>query len=276
MGKLDITLRDIISNIPHKFIEILTGKKAVKILDNTFPSVKERKADLILEMEDGSIFHLELQTNNDKNMHNRMHHYLSLILEKYNNKPVFQMVLYVGDGKPNMPTKIKGPLYDYEYLLKDIKELECKELLDSDSIEDKILAVLCKVENFERYMNGLIDELLKMSEKERADYIRKLLIALDYRPKLKVKLRSLMEGRKMPLTITEEMIKQDPFFELGLERGLKEGKKLGLKEGEKRGIKKGQKLLIERLIKKGMSLEEISALLDIPIEEIKKLLEKNN
>jgi len=79
------------------------------------------------------------------------------------------------------------------------------------TLKIRILAVLCKVENFERYMNGLIYELLKMSEKERADYIRKLLIALDYRPKLKVKLRSLMKGRKMLLTITEEMIKQDPF-----------------------------------------------------------------
>jgi predicted transposase YdaD len=278
MGKLDITLRDIISNIPHKFVEILTGKRAVKILDNTFPSVKERKADLILEMEDGSIFHLELQTNNDKDMHYRMLNYYGLIKARY-KKPTIQMVLYVGDGKPNMKTEIIDPLSHYRYLLKDIKEIECKELLDSDSIEDKILAVLWRVENFERYMNGLIDELLKMSEKERADNIRKLLIALDYRPKLKVKLRSLMEGRKMPLTITEEMIKQDPFFELGLERGLKEGEKRGLEKGKEIGkeigIEIGQKLLIERLIKKGKSLEEISELLDIPIEKIRKLLEKN-
>jgi len=147
--------------------------------------------------------------------------------------------------------------------------------MDSDSIEDKILAVLCKVEDFERYINGLVEELLKMPEKERADNIRKLLIALDYRPKLKVKLKSLMEGRKMPLTITEEMIKQDPFFEMGLKRGLEKGKEIGLKEGEKRGIEIGQKLLIERLIKKGRSLEEISEFLNIPIEDIKKLLEKN-
>ena len=231
-------------------------------------------------MEDGSIFHLELQTNNDKKMPFRMAEYLLLIAQKYDTNNISQMVLFVGDGKPNMPTKLKVGDMNYKYKLKDVKEIECKELLNSDSIEDKILAVLCKVEDFEKYMNGLIDELLKMSEKERADYIRKLLIALDYRPKLKVKLRSLMEGRKMPLTITEEMIKQDPFFEMGLERGLKEGKKLGLKEGEKRGLEKGkelgQRLLIERLIKKGMSLEEISALLDISIEDIKKLLNNNN
>jgi len=278
-GKLDITLRDIISNIPHKFIKILTNKKAVKILDNTFPSVKERKADLILEMEDKSIFHLELQTNNDKDMPYRMAEYLLLISKKYNTKNINQMVLYVGDGKPNMDTELRIGDMIYKYEIRDIKEIECKELMESENIEDKILAVLCKVEDFERYINGLVEELLKMPEKERADNIRKLLIALDYRPKLKVRLKSLVEGRKMPLTITEEMIKQDPFFEMGLKRGkeigLKEGEKIGIEKGKEMGIEIGQKLLIERLIKKGRSLEEISEFLDIPIEDIRKLLEKN-
>jgi len=163
-------------------------------------------------------------------------------------------------NQTNMPNEIVDVLCHHRYLLKDVKEIECRELMDSESIEDKILAVLCRVEDFERYINWLIEELIKMSEKERADYIRKLLIALDYRPKLKVKLKRMMEGRKMPLVITEEMMKQDPFFEMGL------------KEGEKRGIEKGQRLLIERLIKKGMSVEEISALLDIPVEKLKELL----
>jgi predicted transposase/invertase (TIGR01784 family) len=72
----------------------------------------------------------------------------------------------------------------------------------------------------------------------------------------------------MPLTITEEMIKQDPFFEMGLERGLKEGEKRGIEKGKEIG----QKLLIERLIKKGKSIEEVSELLDMSIEEIKALL----
>jgi len=42
MAKFDKTLRDIIQNIPQKFVSILTGKKGKKILDNTFPSTKER------------------------------------------------------------------------------------------------------------------------------------------------------------------------------------------------------------------------------------------
>ena len=97
--------------------------------------------------------------------------------------------------------------------------------MESSQLEDKIPAVLCNVEEPERYFNELMEELLKLPEKERADYIRKLLTALYYRPKLKMVLKSLLEEKKMPLTITEEMIKQDPFFQEGLERGKLEAKK---------------------------------------------------
>jgi len=87
--------------------------------------------------------------------------------------------------------------------------------MESSDMEDKILAVLCNVGNPYGYFENLFQELLKLPEKERTDYIRKLLIALQYRPKLKTVLKNLLEERKMPLTITEEMMKQDPFFQKG-------------------------------------------------------------
>ncbi len=193
MAKFDITLRDIIQNIPQKFVSILTGQRGEKILDNTFPSTKERKADLILQLENGIILHLELQTQNDKNMIFRMLEYYILLKQRYKNKPIKQIVLYVGDGRPNMQNTLKADSIEFSYEIKDIKDIECKKLLESNSLEDKILAVLCRVENFEKYIFSLIDELIKLPEKQRADYIRKLLIALDYRPKLMEKLSKLLE-----------------------------------------------------------------------------------
>ena len=62
---MDIFLRDTIQRISERFIYVLTGRKGTKLLDNTFPSVKERKANLVIELDDGSIFHLELQTRPD-------------------------------------------------------------------------------------------------------------------------------------------------------------------------------------------------------------------
>ena len=60
----------------------------------------------------------------------------------------------------------------------------------------------------------------------------------------------------MPLTITEEMAEKDPFFEMGF----KKGKQKGLQEA------------VAKLYKKGKTPEEISELLDMPLDEIKKLL----
>ena len=220
--KMDILLRDILQKIPERFVYLLTGKKGTKILDNTFPTIKERKADLVVELEDSSIssiFHLELQTHPDKNMPLRMLEYRVLLMQKYPNREIRQMVLFVGDGAPKMESSINDKNLYFSYKLKDVKELSCKELMESSQMEDKILAVLCNVENPERYFNDLFQELLKLPEKERADHIRKLLTALHYRPKLKIVLKRILEERKMPLTITEEMMKQDPFFQEGLERG---------------------------------------------------------
>jgi len=213
--KMDILLRDILQKIPERFIYLLTGKRGTKILDNTFPTIKERKADFIVELEDSSIFHLELQTHPDKNMSLRMLEYRVLLMQKYPNREIRQMVLYVGDGAPRMESSINERNLSFSYELKDIKELSCKELMESSQLEDKILAVLCNVEEPERYFNELMEELLKLPEKERADYIRKLLTALYYRPKLKMVLKQLLEDRKMPLTITKETMEKDPFFQEG-------------------------------------------------------------
>jgi len=252
----DLLLRDLIQQIPQKFLSLLAGQKGVKILDNTFPSVKERKADLVVELEDGSVFHLELQTLPDKRMPFRMLEYYLLLKSKYSDKPIRQMVLFVGDGAPKMENGIKEENLSYSYELRDIKEIDCKELMESSDLEDKILAVLCKVDNFEAYLTDLTKELLKLPEKERADYIRKFFVALHYRPKLKRELEKLLEERKMPLTITEEMIKQDPFFQ----RGLKEGFKEGIKQA------------VINLHKKGLSAKEIAELLELQVEEVKELL----
>ncbi|WP_456418969.1 hypothetical protein [Thermovibrio sp.] len=252
--KMDILLRDILKRIPDRFVLLLTGKRGVKILDNTFPTVKERKADFVAELEDGSIFHLELQTYPDKKMPFRMLEYYLLLMQAYPDREINQTVLYVGEGAPRMENSIKRKRLSYSYELRDIKEISCRELMESPQIEDKILAVLCKVEEPERYFSRLVNELIELPEKERADYIRKLLTALHYRPKLKLVLKRLLEERKMPLTITEEMMREDPFFQKGQERE--------------------RQRIITALRKKGKTPEEIAELLDISLEEVNSFLQR--
>ena len=263
MGKIDITLRDIIQEIPPKFVQLLSGKKAKKLLDTSLPEVKERRADFLVELEDNSIFHLELQTQNDKNMHFRMLEYFILISSKYPDRKIKQMVLYVGEKPLNMKDNIEMENLSFSYKLMDIREISCEELFKSDSLTDKILAVLCDVRNPEKYFRELLTELYKLSERERRDYLKKLLNLLTIRPKLVLSFEK--EDRDMPITLDEELMKEHPWFK----RGEKKGKEEGLKEG----LEKAKREDVIKLHKKlKMSAREIAEVLELPLDFVEMVL----
>ncbi len=258
MGKIDITLRDIIQEIPPKFVQLLSGKKAKKLLDTSLPEVKERRADFLVELEDGSIFHLELQTQNDKNMPFRMLEYFILISSKYPNRKIKQMVLYVGEKPLNMKDRIEIENLTFSYELKDIREISCEELFKSDSLTDKILAVLCDVREPEKYFRELLTELYKLPERERRDYLKKLLNLLTIRSKLVEEFK--LEVKKMPITFDRETIKKHPFF--------KDGKEEGLKEGLEKAI-----LRLHKKLK--MSAEEIAEILEVSLDFVETVLNEH-
>ena len=69
--------------------------------------------------------------------------------------------------------------------------------------------------------------------------------------------------------LLKSIIKQDPFFREGLERGKKEG----LKEGVEKGIEKGKKEIVQKIYQKGiLSPEEIADLLELPLEFVKEAI----
>ena len=71
---------------------MITGKNYKRVLNSVFPNTKERRVDLLLELEDNSILHIEFQTSNDKDMLYRMLEYysrdLSIILCLITKSPV--------------------------------------------------------------------------------------------------------------------------------------------------------------------------------------------
>ncbi len=77
----DRTLRELLQGIPREFIKLLANKNAIELLETSFPKVEEKKADLLVRLEDNSLFHLEVQTKNDASMPKRMLKYASLIYE---------------------------------------------------------------------------------------------------------------------------------------------------------------------------------------------------
>ncbi|MDQ7031385.1 MAG: hypothetical protein Q9M37_01510 [Desulfonauticus sp.] len=261
--KIDITLRDVISSLPHKFIELLTGKRGVELLDSALPEVKDKRADLIVLLEDRTIFHLELQSQNDFNMPYRMLEYFLLIRDKYDTENIEQMCLYVGDGDMRMSNCLEIGRLSFEFELKDIRDIDCSYLIDSEEICDKILSVLCCIEDEERYISTLISDILRLKEKERKDAIKQVLSLSRYRPKINERLILRIREEVMPITIE---LKNDPYFKQGLQQGIQ--------QGIQQGVQKGKIEVAKNLIGT-LDDEKIAKITGLDIEIIKKLRDRN-
>ena len=136
-------------------------------------------------------------------------------------------------------------IYDVRY----INDIECRPLMESESIDDNIIAVLCKIDDFSFFWNKLKTKLLNLSISERRDYLLKLFHLARLRPKLfeKLTIDLRKEVDDMPLTIDKE---KDPLYREGLEEGIERGVLEGIEKGIKEGIERGR----EQGIKEGIKL----------------------
>jgi len=211
MGVYDKTLRELFQDVPYKLIQLLTNQKITKVLDSHFPQVEEREADLVVELENGDIFHLEIQSVNDTYMPKRMLYYYLLIDKVYKKAPI-QMVLYVGEKNNTIKNGLDLPNLKYIYKVVNIKDIDCKELVNSKSINDNIIAILCNIENPNQFFEKINQKLLNLNNKQRENYLRKLIILARLRPKIYENLENFYKEKKMPFIIEA---KNDPLYHKG-------------------------------------------------------------
>ena len=162
----------------------------------------------------------------------------------------------------------------YKFKLIDIRDIDCEDMVRSDYISDIILGGLCRIKDEDRYVERLLSAIRSLSENERKDAIKKALTLLRLRPILHSKVERRIKEESMPLTIVE--IEKDPYYKKGIRRGVRVGLKRGLKRGIERGIKKGiEREKVEtarRLYKMGLSLERISEAVNLPLDEVRRVL----
>ncbi|MEO5358570.1 MAG: hypothetical protein H7844_14915, partial [Nitrospirae bacterium YQR-1] len=101
----DLTLKKLLKDIPVELLKILTGFDTGKFLDIALVNIQYRFPDLIIELPDNSILHIEIQSASDSTMLMRMYLYSALIFSQYKKLPR-QIVLYVGNKPHNMENKI--------------------------------------------------------------------------------------------------------------------------------------------------------------------------
>ena len=141
MSSKDITLKDIFEEVPHRLSKILSPAPIKELLPTSLPST-ELRVDFLARLEDESILHMEFQSFNDVNMPWRMLRYYTAIAEKYKTHNIKQLVVYVGNEKLRMKSslKIKNLVFKYEIL--DIRQIDCRVLLESPDPMDRLLACL--------------------------------------------------------------------------------------------------------------------------------------
>jgi len=273
----DRTLRDLFQDIPKGLVKLLSNKEAVEFLETKFPKVEEKEADLVVKLEDDTIFHLEIQSTDDKTMPKRMLQY-ALLIENIHGQFPLQSVLYIGEKEIEIKNSIKTEHINYQFDVKNIKEIDCSVLIESEDINDNILAILCKIDDFNLFFTKLRSKLMNTEESKRKNYLKKFFYLMRLRPKLYEKIKELKKEEKtMPIIIEKE---KDPLYVEGLEKGIEKGIEKGMEKGMEKGIDIEKINLAKNLlINTKMDIEKIAFLTELDIKRVKGIktnLEKGN
>ena len=110
-------------------------------LNVELPSVRSRRVDLLILLNNDTILHIEFQSHNHRDMALRMAEYYFLLVRKY-KKPVRQVVIYLGAPKMSMPRRHDSESVSFCYELRDIRSWNADDLLESDHEADYVLAML--------------------------------------------------------------------------------------------------------------------------------------
>jgi len=158
-------------------------KKLIKPLSKYFfgieIKVEKREADIVANIDDQYILHIEIQNDYKTNMPQRMLRYYLDIQEATNNKlPIHQYCIYIGKDKNYLKDKITLQNLNYRYNLIDTRDIDCEHLLNEPTPEAKVLAILCDFKQKEprevvKYILTELHRLVK-SEKEFRDFLMTL------------------------------------------------------------------------------------------------------
>ncbi len=141
-SKYDLVVKDLFQRDHPSLLDQLTAGVAVQeVLSVELARVEERRADLVLLLADETIFHIEFQSGNDKDMPYREGIYCLLLGQKYHRR-VRQVVLYLGQAKMRMDDHVDLGETKAAYTLMDIREMDAQKLMASGRPGDLALAML--------------------------------------------------------------------------------------------------------------------------------------
>jgi hypothetical protein len=175
MHEYDVALKNILTRPGSSIMMQLTGASSLRWINVEAPKVGNRRVDLLGELPDGNLVHIELQSRNEKDFPLRMAEYLFGIGRQYGRLPR-QVVLYVGEAPLRMKDRIEGPDVSVRFHLVDIRDLDGERLLASSYMGDNVLAVLTRLSERPKVVRRILKRIAAGSPDERDEAFAEFLI----------------------------------------------------------------------------------------------------
>ena len=248
MHEYDTVLKALLQSPQNTIFERITGDRIDRWLNVEFPEVQQTRVDLLGETADKRrIIGVKLQSANDAKLPMRMAEYALRTYRLYGRFPE-QYVLYVGNAKLRMPSKLDGPAFHCHYKIIDIRRFKEEELLASPFDADNILAILARHRDRRETIRRILERIGKLEGEARDTSLKKLLILAGLR-KLGNAIRT--EVKQMP--ILDDIMDHDligPAIRKGIKQGLKQGVEQGIRQGVEQGIQRGELAILRGMIDK--------------------------
>jgi hypothetical protein len=252
--RFDATFRDLLQGKPRHLRQRLGLHGVERLLPNEYGNTRPRRLDYPVWLREGRPGHLEVQAWNEELIGWRiLEHYLILMMDY--GVPPYQHVLYVGNDPLRMKNFIKTDRLSFSFDLTDIHTIPAEEMLASDSLEDNLLAVLCRAEDPKAVLRAVARKVRKGKKNERESLTR-LLILCELR---RLPRADVQEAIDMPVTVdllkvpilgeSAHMLQKEAAAK-GRAEGKAEGRAQGRIEGMAAGLTAGQATLLARLLEK--------------------------
>jgi hypothetical protein len=225
MHEYDVALKKILTRPGSSVLAQLTGASSLKWINVESPKVSNRRVDLLGELPDGNLVHIELQSRNEKGFPMRMAEYLFGIGRRYGKLPR-QVALYVGEAPLRMSDRIEGPGVSVQFHFVDIRDLDGEELLASTHVGDNVLAVLTRLGEQPRAVRRILARIAAGRSGDRDGALAELFIIAGLR---KMEGEARREAKNMP--ILNEIMDNEVVGPL-LRQGRAEGRVEGRVEGQ--------------------------------------------
>ncbi len=164
--RFDATFRDLLKGKPRHLLKRLGMHGVVRLLPNEYGNTRPRRLDYPVMLRDGRPGQLEVQANNENDLNWRMLEYCVIFQKEY-GVPPYQHVLYVGNEPLRMKNFIQTDRLSFAFDMTDIRIIPAEEMLASDSLEDNLLAVLCRTADPKEVLRKAARKMRRLGKDQR-------------------------------------------------------------------------------------------------------------